>query len=288
MIEIPFSPNIIDAGGFVLSWHGLLSFVGVAVAVYLVARWARRERLDPDMVYNTAIFAIIGGIIGARIVHVIDRWGDLYSFDNPAAWFQIWSGGIGLWGAILGGWIAGVVYAHFSKYPVGRLMDLAAPAVLIAQTIGRVGDIINGEHWSKATELPWGWIHTHPASPGYLGPPGMAWDPAQPTHPAVVYEMIWNMLALAVVWKLHGRLKPHGAVWMVYLSLYAIGRFFVQFFRLDDVKFWGLQEAHIISLLVLAVTVPFIAWKVRFRRPDDRGPEDDPTSRRMSRARAKR
>ena len=95
-IEIPFNPNLIDAGGFVLAWHGLLSFVGVATAVWLVARWARQERLDPDMVYNTAIWAILGGIVGARVVHVADNWGSVYGFNDPIELVAVWSGGIDL------------------------------------------------------------------------------------------------------------------------------------------------------------------------------------------------
>ena len=123
-----------------------MSFVGVAVAIWMVNNAAKKVNLDPDMVYNTAIFGIIGGIIGARLVHVIDYWGVYYS--DPTKIFAIWTGGIGLWGGILGGWLGGALYAKYSGASVGKLMDIAAPAMFVAQTIGRVGDVINGEHWS--------------------------------------------------------------------------------------------------------------------------------------------
>ncbi len=271
MITIPFNPNLIGGSGssFVLSWHGFLSFVGVAVAIYLVARWARRDNVDTEIIYYTAVWAIIGGIIGARVVHVVDYW-HIYE-GNLGQVFAIWSGGIGLWGAILGGWLTGSAYAYFQKYPIGRLMDLTAPALLIAQTIGRVGDIINGEHCSRATDLIWGWVFTHPDSPGRYcilndqqGYFGESATSNTPVHPAVVYEMIWNMISLAIVWRLRDRLTPDGSLWMVYLALYAIGRFSVQWVRLDAVKFAGLQEAHIIAILVLAVAVPFLVLKTRF------------------------
>ncbi len=286
-IKIPFDPNIFSSGSFSLSWHGLLSFVGVAVAVYLTARWAAREKLNTDMVYNTAIWAILGGIVGARIVHVTDNWGVYRS--NPGELFAIWSGGIGLWGAILGGWIAGMVYARISRYPVGKLMDLTAPALLIAQTIGRVGDIINGEHWSRATDLPWGWFFTHPDSPARPGAQRDFGDPERPVHPAVVYEMIWNLAVLAVLFRLRGKLKPDGSLWMVYLGLYAIGRFAIQFVRLDDVKFWGLQQAHLIAILVWLVVVPFIVWKTRFKKPgeDEAPPAPQGSSRSQRRRKAR-
>ncbi len=275
MITIPFDPNIVSGGSFTLSWHGLLTFVAVAVAVFLVGRWAIRERLDKDMVYNTAMWGIVGGIIGARVVHVADNWGR-YSNDLGSV-FEIWSGGIGLWGAILGGYLGGIAYAFVVKAPVGRLMDLAAPTMLIGQTIGRVGDIINGEHLSRAFNGGWGWIFTHPSSPGNLAAQSNsaavrlvnegAIRQEDPVHPTVVYEMIWNVLVLALIWKLRGRVRPDGSLFVIYLTLYALGRFSIQWLRLDPVKFLALQEAHIIAILVLIVTVPWMVMYLRWKRP---------------------
>jgi len=261
-IEIPFNPNLVAGGNLSLSWHGLLSFVGVAAAIWMVSRAAKRDGLDQDLVYNTAIFGIIGGIIGARLVHVFDNW-DIYGSD-PGRIFAIWSGGIGLWGGILGGWIAGAAYAWIAKAPVGKFMDIAAPAMFVAQTIGRMGDIINGEHWSRALDLAWGWYFTHPDSPARIGAERFFGDPERPVHPTVVYEMIWNMIGLFLITKLRGKLKPDGSIWMVYVTWYSIGRFSIQYLRLDDVKFWGLQEAHIIAILVLSFTIPYMIKNLRW------------------------
>ncbi|HCI86779.1 MAG TPA: prolipoprotein diacylglyceryl transferase [Dehalococcoidia bacterium] len=266
-IEIPFNPNIVAAGGnFSLSWHGFLSFVGVAVAVWMVGRAAVRENLDQEMVYNTAIFGIVGGIIGARLVHVADNWG-IYG-DDPGRILAIWSGGIGLWGGILGGWIGGATYAWFAKAPIGRLMDIAAPAMFVGQTIGRIGDIINGEHWSRALDAGWGWYFTHPDSPARIGAERFFGDPERAVHPTVVYEIIWNMLGLYLITRLKGKLQPAGAIWMVYITWYSVGRFSIQYLRLDDVKFWGLQEAHLIAIGVLAFTIPYMIMKVRWANSD--------------------
>lgn len=281
MIKIPFDPNIISTGSFTLSWHGFLSFVAVSAAVYLVARWAKRDGINQDYVYNTAVFAIAGGIVGARVVHVADNW-HFYRHDLGQV-FALWEGGIGLWGAILGGTLAGVIYARISRYPVGKLLDLSAPALLIAQTIGRIGDIINGEHWSKATSLPWGWYFSDPDSPGRAGAERLFGDPDQPVHPAVVYEMIWNGIVFAIIWRLRNRLKPDGALFMVYLALYAVGRFAIQFLRIDPVKFWGLQEAHLIAVMVFVLAIGFIIWKVRFKPAPEVPPAPDQPERRVDR-----
>jgi phosphatidylglycerol:prolipoprotein diacylglycerol transferase len=275
-IGLPFDPNITGGSGFALSWHGFLSFVAVAVAVWLVARAARTERgVDVDMVYNTAIWAIVGGILGARLVHVADNW-DKYGNDLLSI-FSVWEGGIGLWGGILGGWLGGITYAHFVKYPVGKLMDMTAAPLLLSQTIGRIGDIINGEHWSRESGLPWAWYFTDSTSPARIGANNEYQDPEQPVHPAVVYEMIWNIIGLFILYKLRHRLKPDGGLFMVYLAYYSVGRFMVQFIRLDKVYFASLQEAHLIAIGVLAVSVPFLAWKVRFKKPGETesGPAGD-------------
>ena len=252
MIEINIAPNMFDIGSLTLSWHGFFIFVAVSMAVFLAARWGRRLGILPDVVYSTAIWAIIGGIVGARIVHVVDEWA-FYS-DNPGQIFAIWQGGIGLWGAILGGFFGGAIYAWISKFPIGKLADATAPALLIAQTTGRIGDIINGEHFAKSTSLPWGLEYGNTGSPSFA---------LAAQHPAIVYLMIWNMIALGILWQFRGRLRPDGMVFVLYLALYAVGRFAIQFARRDDVWVAGLQEAHFIALIVLAVTVPLLIFKAK-------------------------
>ena len=255
MVQIGMDPTMFALGGFVLTWHGFFAFLGVVVAVVLVTRWGPGEGIESDVIYATAIWAILGGVLGARIVHVIDRW-DIYG-SSPADIFAIWKGGIALFGAILGGLVAGSVYARLQGYPIGRLADLTAPALLIAQSIGRIGDIINGEHVSQTTAAAWGFVYTHPNSLSSQVHGLLA------SHPTVVYEMIWNMLILGVIWWMWGRLKPDGILFALYLSLYSFGRFFITFLREDKVWFAGLQEAHIIAILVVLVAVPLLVYKGR-------------------------
>ena len=283
-ISIGINPTLIDIGSFELSWHGLFTFVAVATAVVLVARWGRKEGIVPDTVYSVAVWGIIGGIIGARLVHVIDRW-DFYSHNLGEA-IAFWQPGVAIYGAIIGGFLGGATYIWVNHYrgrmkdvSAGRLADLTAPAVLIAQAIGRIGDVINGEHVAKVTELPWGFVYTHIDSPS-----NRQWA-ALASHPAVVYEMIWDMTVLAVIWKLRGRLVPPGMLFAVYAMLYALGRFFIQFLRLDKEWVAGLNEAQIISLIVLAITVPLVAYRARWvRREDAAPPPKRPRRTRRSRA----
>jgi len=261
MIEIGIGPNLTDfqAGiHWLIAWHGFFSFIAVATAVYLVGRWGPMRGVNSDVIYSIALWAIIGGFVGARIVHIIDYW-SFYS-GNVGNMFAIWNGGIGVWGGILGGFIGGAIYAYFHKHPIGVIADLTAPAMLIAQTIGRLGDIVNGEHCAKATDWFIGFVWTNPDSLASTCANGIGAG----VQPVIAYEMIWNMLALGVIWKLRGRLKPDGMLYALYLALYSLGRFAISFARDDRVWALGMQEAHYIALLTLAITVPLLAIKARY------------------------
>ena len=258
MIEIDIGPFLISTGAFLLSWHGFFSFLAVATAVYLVGRWAPMKGIDPDDIYSIAIWAILSGIVGARLVHVIDNWG--FYQHNLLQILFVWSGGIGVWGGILGGFAGGALYAYWKKYPVGVIADLTAPAMLLVQSIGRIGDIVNGEHCANAATdfiLAFNW--TNPDSDARACANGVG----VPVQPVIAYEMLWNLAALFVIWKLRDRFKPDGMLFALYLAFYAVGRFLVTFLREDKVWALGMQEAHYIAILVLVITIPLLVIKAR-------------------------
>ena len=298
MVEIDIGPNLFSAGAFVLSWHGFFSFIAVATAVLLVGRWARFKGVLSDDIYSIAVWGIIGGMIGARLVHVIDQW-PFYQ-DNPYQIIAIYRGGIGIWGGILGGFIAAVTatvimnrfranrrarlerqirqaksederetveeeLARNQHLPVGAIADLTAPALLLVQTIGRLGDIVNGEHCAKAADFFLGFIWTNPNSDAGGCDNGVGVS----VQPVITYEMVWNMLALFVIWKLRNRLRPDGMLFALYLALYSVGRFAVTFAREDKVWALGMQEAQYIAILVLLITVPLLIVKRRWISPEE-------------------
>jgi len=259
MIEIDVGPSLFS--GFNLNWHGIFSFIAVGAAVILVGRWARLRGLDPDDIYSIAIWAIIGGIVGARIVHVVDNWADIYS-QRPSQIIAIWNGGIGVWGGIIGGFFGGALYAWRAGHPIGIIADITAPAMLFGQSIGRLGDIVNGEHCAKAADYFLGFVWTHPYTNARSCPTG--WGDQLYAQPVILFEILWNTAALVIIWKFRGRLKPDGMLFVLYLALYAIGRFGITFLRFDRIWAFGMQEAHYIALLVLAITVPLLVVKARF------------------------
>ncbi len=255
MISIGMDPNMLEIGSFVLTWHGFFAFLGVVVALLIVNSFAKKNGIDPDMVQSTAVWVIICGIIGARAFHVIDRW-DFYE-DNLGQILLIWGGGIALFGSIIGGVIGGSIYAYIKGYPIGVLADLAAPALLVGQTVGRIGDIINGEHVSNLTNFTWGFIYSHPDSLSNKV------HGLNASHPAILYEMIWNLFVLGIVWFLRDRIKPNGMLLALSLCMYSFGRFFIQFVRQDKIWFAGLQEAHLIAIAIIAITLPLLVYRAQ-------------------------
>jgi phosphatidylglycerol:prolipoprotein diacylglycerol transferase len=253
VINIGIDPNIFSSGGFIISWHGFFTALGI-LTVILWARWqGQKYRIDEDAIYGTAIWAILGGIVGARLIHVIDFW-DIYSQD-PVAILRVWTGGIGLIGGILGATLVGSAYAWRNRYPLGRMVDLLAPGLLIGQAVGRIGDIINGEHLARLSNSAWSFQYTHPGSPAFG---------QNPMHPAIAYEMALDGIIFMATYWLINRLRPDGMVFITYLAMYSLGRFFIQFIRRDAVWFAGLQEAHILTLALMLVSVVILATRARF------------------------
>ncbi len=252
MINIDINPILVALGPFSISWHSLFIIVGIAVGVLIPARLVAKAGLSVDTLYSLALWGVPGGIIGARLVHVIDYWG--YYSANPGAILAFWQGGLAIWGAILVGTLTAGIFARIKGFPlIRRYADMVAPGIILAQAIGRIGDIINGEHISTVTELPWGVVYTHPNSPGYGLPP---------VHPAVAYELFMDLFIFGIVWKLLGRIRPDGSLFLLYLILYSTGRFFLSFLRLDSsTVFLSLNQPQWICLLVLAIAVPLLVFQ---------------------------
>lgn len=250
---IGMDPNLITLGPVVVAWHGILTALAVLAGVMTAVEVAKRNHfsITEDQIYSIALWAVPGGIIGARLAHVFDRW-DVYS-QNPLQILMINEGGLAVWGAVIAGPLAGLIYVVLNKIPKGEAADVGAFGFLVGQFIGRIGCLINGDANGAPTDVPWAVTYTHP---------GAFTDLNVPSHPWPAYEMILSAVSFFILWRLNGRLKPTGALMLVYFILYAVGRFVLTFMRQERILFLGLQEAHIISILVLLFAVPMLIWLV--------------------------
>lgn len=259
------SPVLAVAGPFIIRWYGLFLAVGALVAYAVTLALARRHRLADDHVWSLFLAGIVTGLIGARLYHVLNELP--YYLNNPAEIVQIWHGGLAIHGGLIAGFATVVWYCRRHHLPFWRVLDIFAPGLLLAQGIGRWGNYFNQELFGGPTSLPWG-IPIDPAN----RPPVAA--EAAFFHPTFLYEFLWDVLAAAVLLVVHrlrvrGTAIPDGAITMLYLTLYALGRLLTELLRIDDVPIiLGIRLPLLVSiaLLVLAGYGLGALWR-RSRRP---------------------
>lgn len=239
--------------------------LGIIVAILLTLRLAKRAGISEESIFTSAFCIVIFGLIGARLVHVLDNL-DLYS-DDPASIFAFWEGGLAWYGGLVGGFLGGAVYARVGKLSLARLADTVAPGVILGLAIGRIGCTINGDVSGTPTSLPWGIAYTHPDSyPVIWGQGGI------PLHPVAIYEIILCLAIFASLWWLRGRIKPDGSLFLIMVATYSFGRFFLSWLRLEEVEaalLGPLHEAHIISLVLFIGAVALLLYrKVGWAKPE--------------------
>jgi phosphatidylglycerol:prolipoprotein diacylglycerol transferase len=254
MLTIGIDPVAFSIGSFAVRWYGIM--VAVAVIVLLVVTFLETKRLgiSPDIIYGLFLWGIIGGIIGARLVHVIDYWDYYVAHPGEIVGFA----GLALYGAIIGALLAVFIYTRVKKVSFSSLAgvgDAIAVGAPLAQAVGRAGCTINGCCYGiLAPNLPWAVVYTHPDSYAPLG---------VPMHATQIYFLLWNLIVFGVVWKMRRQLKPQGSLFLLYLALYAAGDFGLRFFRVNDPFLFGLHEGQVTSLAILVVVIPLLIIKVR-------------------------
>lgn len=257
-ITIDINPTIVHLGPFMPRWYGFLVALAIAAGWWLGLREARRRGLDVEKVNSLILWSVLGGLVGARLFHVVDRW-DLYA-SHPIHALYIWEGGLAIYGGVIGGVLTGLLYAWRVGLPAWRMADAAAPGLILGQALGRLACIPNGDALGAPTSAPWAFIYTNPNS---MVPPDLL---GVPLHPYPVYEMILDLALLGLLWRLRSVFKTDGMLFLAYAGLYAVGRFLLTFFRMEQVWFFGLQEAQVVSLVVLAVVLPLLARRLRAAR----------------------
>lgn len=284
-IEINLDPNIATFGAVTLSWHGVFTAVGVLVGVFLAGRLAVKRGIKEDDVYTMALYVVIGGIVGARLLFVIENWERLGFQRNLLSILAVNEGGISVIGAVIGAVVAGYIGTRIHKLDFAGIADVAAAPAALGLAIGRIGDIINGEHLgTPAPGFPLGVYFTHPNTLDQRCNTARLLDPeaiCEPVHLAVAYEMIYLIAGAAfLVWLLNRTGTPKGAVFLWFVLIYSVGRFWTTFFRMDSPLFAGSPFTAPIALSVLGAVVAII-WLLVLRVPP-------PESRQVQRARARR
>ncbi len=262
-IDINIDPTMFDIGPFTLTWHGFFTAVGIIAGVSLSVWLAKKDGIPPEVAQEIALVGVPSAIVGARMFYVFEHW-DRFSSDLPAIVTGLTEGGITLYGGLLGGVIGGLAYSLWHKWPIAIGLDAAAPGMILGQGIGRIGDLINGEHHATGTDLPWGVRYTNPNTLGELG---------KAVHPtAGGYELLGDFIICAVlVFVARRYIKTPGWVFCLYIALYGIMRFFLSYTRLDEQELWRIPVPQVVSGILLGTAV--IVAGILYRHPGPITPE---------------
>lgn len=246
-IEIQLDPTMAQFGPFTLAWHGFFSAVGIIAGVTLAIRFGKRRGLDPEVAQVVALVGVPCAIVGARLFYVAEHW-SAFSDDLPHIVTGITEGGITLYGGLIGGVVGGLAYGFYRRLPILPFLDTAAPGMILGQAIGRVGDLINGEHRGTPSDLPWAVRYTHPNT---LGDPGVSVHPT-----AGGYELLGDLAILAILLLVVARVvRRPGWVFFWYALLYAGLRASLSPFRQDEVAAAGLAVPQLVGFGVIAATL---------------------------------
>ena len=214
---------ILQLGPLQLGWHGLFSALALVVGVWVGLWRAARLGLPIDPIMIGVGWAIAGGVVGARLFHVLDHLP--YYSENPAEAFAIWQGGIAVYGGFVGGVLAGALAARALGIPVWPVLDAAGPGMLVGQAIGRLGCLVNGDAWGGPTGCPCGVVYWHAHA---LLPPELL---GVPTHPYPLYEIAGVAVVLGLVWLAVRRGSRPGTAFLLATVGYAALRFSLTFVR---------------------------------------------------------
>ncbi len=255
-------------GPLYIRFYGIILMLGAVAGGFLAAHEAKRRGRDPEMVWDLLVYLIIGGVIGARLWHIFtpppssiaQGFTTQYYLTHPLDALAIWKGGLGIPGTIMGGLIA--LYFYARKYPIisfAEWTDITAPSLALGQAIGRFGNFFNQELYGAPTNLPWK-IFIDPAH----RLPGFENDAYY--HPLFAYESIWNllnMLLLMYITRQYSEKLKKGDVFLVYLVVYPVGRFFLDFLRLDASQIAGINANQTLSAAVAVLSAAALIWRHR-------------------------
>lgn len=248
------SSGTFDLGPLVVHLYGLTLLVAIVACILLTIRRWQAVGGESDLVIRVAVWGVAFGVVGARAYHDVTSWNEV---PDPK-WkgiFEVWEGGLGIWGGVLLGTLAGVWIVRRAGFSARLFMDVTAPGILLAQGIGRVGNYWNQELYGKPTSLPWGLeIDASHRMNGYLQ--------YATYHPTFLYELIWDLAGVALLLWLDRRyrIKPPG-LFALYVSYYTFGRFFEELLRIDPAHhFAGLRLNAWVSIAVWLCSTGFFVW----------------------------
>ncbi len=269
----------IHLGPLYLRFYGMLIVGGLLLAASLSAWMARRDNRDPDHVWGALTWALVPGIIGARLWYVFFPSKEMVERGFTTGWFlanpfdmvngplAIWNGGLGIFGAVIGGVLGVLIYARRNRLAFAEWIDLGAVALPLGQAIGRWGNFVNQELYGYPTTLPWGITIDRYARVGEYQDM-LTYPPETLFHPIFLYESLWNALTTVVllyIWLNYRKRFRPGDFLLLYAVSYSFIRFMLEFLRIDVTLISAINVSQATSLFFGVAALLLLLWRMQGR-----------------------
>jgi len=263
-IPSPGNPYVFKLGSLEPRWYGVLLAVGVLVAGWLARREFRRRGIDPELAYSIAVWLVPFGLVGARLYHVVTDWGAFWP-GHLIDMVKIWQGGLGIWGAVLGGMLGAWIACRRQGLAFWTVADCIAPGLILAQAIGRWGNYANQELYGHPSSLPWAVQISLP----HRYPPYQAFSTFQPMF---LYESLWDAaMCLVLLWftRKYWRRVPRATIFALYVTLYCTIRLPLETMKIDPADHVLGQRINVwVALACLIVGLVWFGLLFRRRTAD--------------------
>lgn len=247
-------------GSFSIYWYGVIIATGLFLGLYVATKEADRLGLKKDLIVDLIVFATPISILFARIYYVIFEW-DMYQGGPWWKFIAVWEGGIAIHGALIGAVLTAIVYARIKKVSFWQLADIIAPSLILGQAIGRWGNFMNQEaHGGPMSEAAYENFHQY--LPDFIMNQ-MCIDGIM-YYPTFLYESMWNIFVFVILILLRKYNPLRGNIFLNYVILYSIGRFFIEGLRTDSLYFGPIRQAQLFSvtLIVIAIVIMIVRRKM--------------------------
>ncbi|MGL5123220.1 MAG: prolipoprotein diacylglyceryl transferase [Fusobacteriaceae bacterium] len=280
------NPIFLELGPIKIYYYGLMYALSFFIGCELAKRRGIKQGISVKIIESYAFIAMFSGLIGGRLYYVAFNLPNYLS--EPFQILAVWNGGMAIHGGIIGGIIGTIIYSKIKKINAFQMGDIVAPALILGQALGRIGNLMNGEIHGVPTFTPWNIIFT--IKPKFiqwysyynslpiadkinfkeLVPFGLVFPNSSPAgvefpnlylHPAMLYESILNLMGFLFIWFILSRKKyAAGTTWWSYIIIYSFIRIFVSFFRAEDLMMYGIRAPHFISILLIIISTVIIIF----------------------------
>jgi phosphatidylglycerol:prolipoprotein diacylglycerol transferase len=254
VIKIDLDPVLIHLGGLAIHWYGLMYVLGILAGVYFCMPYAQQRGISIETAYAIFWPVVVGSLAGGRLYYVAQSNLGWY-LQHPQNILATWEGGMAFYGAVFLGSAVALLMSLVKRVSFAIVLDVAAVFIPVAQAIGRVGNIINGDIVGYRSSQPWATEYTNPHNT-FVAAHFVPYDPA------AAYELLFSLALFGLIWYLRFRLRVPGTLFALWLALYSVGQFLLFFDRANPVVAFGLKQAQITAVVVLAVAIPtWVFWR---------------------------